>query len=107
MACNVISCKKIGRNTQKNQNRRFYNINSAPELRNDQKSPKKRITQSRFTQLFYRYGIFCMPPDESSHPGGSEYVWQRGVEGVSGQVAGGQSLPYFQKKKKLILGVAK
>ena len=23
------------------------------------------------------YGIFWMPPGESSHPGGSEYVWQR------------------------------
>ena len=27
-----------------------------------------------------------MPPGESSHPGGSEYVWQRGVEGILGQV---------------------
>ena len=27
------------------------------------------------------YGIFKMPPGESSYPGGSEYVWQRGVEG--------------------------
>ena len=45
---------------------------------------KKRITQLRFSQFFYRYGIFWMPPGESSHPGGSEYVWQRGVEGVLG-----------------------
>ena len=30
------------------------------------------------------YGIFQMPPGESSCPGGSDYVWQRGVEGVSG-----------------------
>ena len=36
----------------KNQNRWFYHVNSAPELRNYQKSPKKRITQSRFTQFF-------------------------------------------------------
>ena len=34
--------------------------------------------------FLYRYGIFWMPPGESSHPGGSEYVWQRGVEGVLG-----------------------
>ena len=30
-----------------------YNVNSAPELRNDQKSPKKQITESRFTQFFF------------------------------------------------------
>ena len=48
--------------------------------------------------FLYRYGIFWMPPGESSHPGGSEYVWQRGVEGISGQVTGGRSLPYFPKK---------
>ena len=52
---------------------------------------KKRITQSRFSQFFQRYGIFRMPPGESSHPGGSEYVWQRGVEGVLGHVRGGPS----------------
>ena len=34
--------------------------------------------------FLYRYGIFWMPPGESSHPGDSEYVWQRGVEGVLG-----------------------
>ena len=34
--------------------------------------------------FLYGYGIFWMPPGESSHPGGSEYVWQRGVEGVLG-----------------------
>ena len=27
-----------------------------------------------------------MPPGESSCPGDSEYVWQRGVEGISGRV---------------------
>ena len=41
MACNVISCKKNRKKHSKNQNRRFYNVNSAPELRNDQKTPKK------------------------------------------------------------------
>ena len=48
--------------------------------------------------FLYRYGIFWMPPGESSHPGGSEYVWQRGVEGVLGRVTSGQSSPSFQKK---------
>ena len=51
--------------------------------------------------FLYRYGIFWMPPGESSHPGGSEYVWQRGVEGISGRVTGGRSLPYFPKKKNV------
>ena len=48
-----------------------------------------------------------MPPGESSHPGGSEYVWQRGVEGVLGRVTGGRSLPYFPKKKKLKWAIEK
>ena len=43
-------------------------------------------------KFLYRYGIFWMPPGESSYPGGSEYVWQRGVEGVLGRVTGGRSL---------------
>ena len=50
--------------------------------------------------FLYRYGIFWMPPGESSHPGGSEYVWQRGVEGVLGHHMGGRSLPYLKKKNK-------
>ena len=52
-------------------------------------------------KFLYCYGIFWMPLGESSHPGGSYYVWQRGVEGVLGQVTGGRSLPYFQKKLQL------
>ena len=61
------------------------------------------------TYLIYstRYGIFWMPPGESSHPGGSEYVWQRGVEGVLGWVTGGRSWPYFPKKNKLKWAVTK
>ena len=42
--------------------------------------------------FLYRYGIFWMPPGESSCPGGVEYVWQRGVEGVLGRVTGSPSL---------------
>ena len=44
--------KKSRKKHSKTQNRWFYNVNSAPEPRNDQKSPKKRITKSRFTQFF-------------------------------------------------------
>ena len=47
----------------------------APDLRNHQKQPKKRITQTRFAQFFKRYGIFQVAPGESSCPDGSEYVW--------------------------------
>ena len=60
-----------------------------------------------FLNFFYWYGIFWMPPGESSHPGGSEYVWQRGVEGVLGWVTGGRSWPYFQQKKQLKWAVKK
>ena len=52
MAFNVISCKKSWKKHSKTQNRWFYNVNSAPEPRNDQKSSKKRNTKSRFTQFF-------------------------------------------------------
>ena len=62
-------------------------------------SCKKRITQSRFAQFFYRYGIFWMLPGESSCPDGSEYVWQRGVESLQGQVTAAQSWPLFRPKK--------
>ena len=49
------------------------------------KNPQKNGTLNRdLLNFLYRYGIFWMPPGESSHPGGSEYVWQRGVEGVLG-----------------------
>ena len=51
-----------------------YNVNSAPELRNDQNSPKNRPLNRDLLNFLYRYGIFWMPPGESSHPGGSEYV---------------------------------
>ena len=44
MAYNAISCKKNRKKHSKNQIRWFYYVNSAPELRNDQKTPKKRIT---------------------------------------------------------------
>ena len=50
MANNVISYKKIQKKRSKNPNRWFYYVNSAPELRNDQKSPiavsKKCISQN-------------------------------------------------------------
>ena len=72
---------KKSKETLKNQNGWFYNVNSARDLLN----------------FLYRYGIFWMPPGESSHPGGSEYVWQRGVEGILGRVTGSWSLPYFLK----------
>ena len=65
MAYNVVSCKKKRKKHSKNQNSLFYNVNSAPELKNDQKSPKNGSLNR---------GIFWMPPGESSHPGGSEYV---------------------------------
>ena len=29
-----------------------------------------------YSIFLYRYGIFWMSPGESSHPGGSEYVWR-------------------------------
>ena len=67
---NVISCKKNPKKHSKNQNRRFYYVNLAPELRNHQ---KKTLLLIAICSNFL--------PGESSCPGGSKYVWQRGVEG--------------------------
>ena len=50
--------------------------------------------------------LFALP-GETSCPGSSEYVWQRGVEGILGQVTGCRSLPYFRKKKERIWAFAK
>ena len=47
-----------------------------------------------------RYGIFWIPPGESSCPDGSEYVWQRGVESLQGRVTAARSWPLFWAKKK-------
>jgi len=105
--------KKSKETLKKNQNRWFYNrwfynVNMAPELKNDQKSLKKTDHLIAIYSFFcIAYGIFWMPPGEFSHPGGSEYVWQRGVEGVLGWVTGGRSWPYFQKKNQLKWAVAK
>ena len=63
----------------------FFNyINSAPDLRNDHKLQKIRITQLQYAQFLYGYDIFWMLPGESSCPDGLEYEWQRGVGGVKG-----------------------
>ena len=43
-----------------------------------------------------------MPPGESSCLGGSENVWQRGVEGILGRVTGSPSLPHFRKNKRIL-----
>ena len=40
-----------------------------------------------------------MPLGESSCPGGSEYVWQGGVEGVLGWVRAAEVYPIFKKKE--------
>ena len=51
-----------------------------------QKSPKKAQKTDHsiaiYSNFFNRYGIFWVPPGESSCPGGSEYVWQRWVESL-------------------------
>ena len=74
------------------------------------KKSKETLKNSKsliLLNFLYRYGIFWMPRGESSHPGGSEYVWQRGVEGVLGRVTGGRSWPYFQRKNQLKWAVEK
>ena len=80
------------------QNCWYFHVISALKLRNDKNCQKYGSLNRNFLNFLYRYGIFWMSPGESSCPGGLEYVWQRGIEGVLGWVRGGRSLPYFQKK---------
>ena len=80
------------------QNCWYFHVISALKLRNDKNCQKYGSLNRNFLNFLYRYGIFWMSPGESSCPGGLEYVWQRGIEGVLGWVRGGRSLPYFPKK---------
>ena len=41
-------------------------------------------------------------PSESTCPGGSKYVWQRGVESLQGRVTAARSWPLFREKKNHI-----
>ena len=89
---------KKSKKTLKNQSRWFRYINSAPKLRNHQKSLKNRSLNRDLLNFLYRCGIFWMVPGESLCPGSSEYVWQRGVDCVLGRATSGRSLLYFKKK---------
>ena len=62
---------------------------------NPQKSPKNDTLNHDLLKIFNRYGIFWMISGESSCPGGSEYVWQSGVEILQGRVMAGQSWSLF------------
>ena len=55
------------------------------------KSPKNGSLNRDLLKFLNRYGIFWVPPGESSCPDGSEYVWQRGVESLQGRVTDGRS----------------
>ena len=82
MADNVISYKKKSKETFKKTKSLISLYKFGPRLQKSTEISKKTITQSRFTQFPYRSGMFWMVPGESSCQGGSEYVWQGGVEGV-------------------------
>ena len=90
MAYNVISCQKIQRNSQK-----LIWVLSSEMRKNCQKNGS---VDRDLLNILYMYGIFYMPPSESSCTGNSEHVWQRGVEGVLGWIRGDRSLPYIPKK---------
>ena len=48
----------------------------------NKKSPRNESLNCDLLKFLNRYGIFWVPPGESSCPDGSEYVWQRGVESL-------------------------
>ena len=58
MAGNVISYKKHQMKRSKNQNRWFYYVNLAPELRDDQKLPVNGSLNRDLLYFLYKYGIF-------------------------------------------------
>ena len=62
--------------------------------------PKNGSLNRDLLKFLNRYGIFWVPPGESSCPDGSEYVWQRGVESLQGRVTAARSWPLFRAKKK-------
>ena len=55
------------------------------------KSPKNGSLNRDLLKFLNSYGIFWVPPGESSCPDGSEYVWQRGVESLQGRVTAARS----------------
>ena len=85
--------------TLKKPIRWFYNVDSAPELRDDKQSPKNGSLNRNLLKFLYSYGIYWVPPGECSCPDGSEYVWQRGVESRQGRVTAARSWPLFREKK--------
>ena len=64
------------------------------------KRPKDGSLNRDLLKFLNTYGIFWVPPGESSCPDGSEYVWQRGVESLQGRVTATRSGPLFRAKKK-------
>ena len=79
----------------------FSYLNLAADLKNHQKkSPKNDSLNRDLLKILNRYGIFWVPPGESSCPDGSEYVWERGVGSLQGQVTAARSLPLFREEKK-------
>ena len=96
MAYNVISCQKVAENTQSLNS--LCKSGSRP-----QKSPKKAQKTDHsiaiYSNFLNRYGIFWVPPGESSCPDGSEYVWQRGVGSLQGRVTAARSGPLFREEK--------
>ena len=62
-------------------------------------APKNGSLNCDLLKFLNRYGIFWVPPGESSCPDGSEYVWQRGVESLQGRVTAARSWPLFREKK--------
>ena len=66
------------------------------------KSPKNGSLNRDLLKFLNRYGIFWVPPGESSCPDGSEYVWQRGVESLQGRVTAARSGPLFREEKKYL-----
>ena len=88
MAYNVISCQKVAENTQSLNS--LCKSGSRPQ-KSPKKSPKNGSLNRDLLKFLNRYGIFWVPPGESSCPGGSEYVWQRGVESLQGRVTAARS----------------
>ena len=70
---------------------------------------KKGSLNRDLLNFVYRYGIFWMPPGDSSHPGGSENVYERWVQHIFDPVLVARSCVSATKWGPLakLLGVTK
>ena len=102
MVNNVISCKKIERNTQKSKSLiPLYKLGSHPQ-KTTKIAKKNRSLNRDLLTYFYSYDMFWMRPVESSCPGGSEFCVIKGGRRCFRISNGRPKFTLFKNNKKPI-----